>query len=39
MYSERITVWCAIHSEAVLDPYYLVRKEDYFELLNAYVRN
>lgn len=43
MYSETTTVWCAIHFEDVLDPYYFnvdpVRKEDFFELLHSYVRN
>ena len=42
MHSEKITVWCAIHSEGVLDPYYFdnetVRKEDYCQLLDTYVR-
>ncbi len=42
-HSEKITVWCAIHFEDVLDPYYFdnetVRKEDYCELLDTYVRN
>ena len=43
VHSEKITVWCAIHSEGVLDPYYFnnetVRKEDYCQLLDTYVRD
>ncbi len=43
MHIKKITVRCAIHSEGVLDPYYCdnesVRKEDYCELLDTYVRN
>ena len=39
---EKLTLWCAIHSQGVLDPYYFdnetVRKEDYCELLDSYVR-
>lgn len=41
--SEKKTVFCAIQCEGVLDLYYfnnkIVRKEDYCELLNTYVRN
>ncbi len=40
---KKTTVLCAIHSEGVLDPYYFdnetVRKEDFCELLNSFVRN
>ena len=42
-HSEKITVWCGIHSAGVLDPYYFnnetVRGEDYYLLLDTYVRN
>ena len=42
-HSEKITVWCAVHSNSVLDPYYFdnetARGEDYHHLLNTYVRN
>ena len=43
MHGEKITAWCAIHSEGMLDLYYFndetVRKEHCCELLNTYVRN
>ena len=43
IHSEKITFWCAIHSEVVLDTYCFnhetVRKEDYCESLKTYVRN
>ncbi len=39
---EKLRALCAIHSQVVLDPYYFdnetVRKEDYCELLDSYVR-
>lgn len=42
-HSEKITVWCAIHANGVLDPYYFfnetVRGDDYFQMLNTYVRS
>ena len=40
--SAKIIVWCGIHANGVLDPYYFnnetVRGADYYELLNACVR-
>ena len=42
MHSEKITVWCAVHANGVLDPYYFdnqtVRGADYNQLLHTYVR-
>ncbi len=42
MHGEKLTVWCAIHSQGVQDPYYFdnetARKQDYCELIDSYVR-
>ncbi len=42
MHGEKLTVWCAINSQGVLDSYYFdnetVGKKDYCELLDSYVR-
>ena len=42
-HSAKITAWCGIHANAVLDPYYFTNKTlrgaDYYDLLSIYVRN
>ena len=42
-HSKKITVWRAVHSNGVLEPYYFdnetARGVDYHHLLNTYVRN